>query len=245
MLFFAALIMLLFGACQREVLHKPGSIKDNSAAARVRDWLEEQKTNLVKPESKEKLQNLMAHLHLRDLRYEEFRDGEMLIVVPVDNGFISTSSRESDPVNCLLLIEKKNGKIRKGNIVQYLPVIKGVENSIPVNIFYKYYNSGNIEDSRITFLTITDKFLYETEFKNGSPYRFSTLYDKNWKSRRGNHTEDDCIDWYLQTYENGVLVSAVYVFTTCGPYVEEGSGNVVSNPDGKACRNYQFAVLPG
>lgn len=225
MLFFTALIMLLVSACQREVLHKPGSIKDNSAAARVRDWLEEQKTNLVKPESKVKLQNLREHLLLSELRYEEIFDGEMVIVVPINDGFVSANNTNSNPINCLLLFETAKGKIRKGNIVQYMPVNRAAGNKIPVNTFYKFYNSGKIEDSRITFLTITDNFLYEMEYKKGDMFKFSILYDKNAATRHTKRTEDDCIDWYLQTYENGVLVSESYVFTTCGGlYVEEGSG---------------------
>lgn len=135
MLIAVAAVLLLPGACQREILNRPASIKSNSAAARVKEWLNEQKAKLVKPTSKEKFQRLVERLHFRDLHYEEFQEGEMLIVIPVDSGFISDNNRERNPVNSLLLFESKNGDIHSGNIVQYMGPVKSCESGIPLNTF--------------------------------------------------------------------------------------------------------------
>ncbi len=122
----------------------------------------------------------------------------------------------------MLLIETKEGNIRKSNIVQYIPVNK-YSKEIPKKTFTHFYNSKKIDDAVFAFLSITDRLLSETEYKNGAIYKYGAITQNN--THIGNRSEDDCIEWYWQTYENGVLVSEQYIFTTCGgQVVEEGGG---------------------
>jgi hypothetical protein len=74
MLFFAALIMLLFGACQKNDVKDPAIGQNNGlsvTAKKVNEWLDKQLTTLAKPGSKEKVKEMREHLLLTELSYEE------------------------------------------------------------------------------------------------------------------------------------------------------------------------------
>ncbi len=230
----AATMALLLVSCKKNDALIPGNQVADNTATKVTDWLDLQVNRTSSADSKERMKNLKQHLVLDQLHYEDLRKGEKLIIVPIDNSFVPGSNKNENPINCLMLVETTEGTIRKGNIVQYIPVVRTTENKIPANAFHEFFTSQNLADAKFTFLTLTNKFMYEMEYKDQTLSKHRTLYDKN-KKEPSLTKEETCIDWYLQTFENGILVSEVYVYTTCGPYVEDGSGSGVGggeNPTG-------------
>jgi hypothetical protein len=70
---------------------------------------------------------------------------------------------------------------------------------------------------------ISGYLIYQVDISNGQVSSFKNLKKGN-QSNQGQQRVTECIDWYLATYVNGVLVSEVYLFTDCGGNVQEGGG---------------------
>ena len=186
---------------------------------KVYDWLERTEQTISRQQGKEQFRQLRRHLHL-DQAWQERLDSSLgLLLIPLDADFTPTRNATEHPLHYLLLKIKSDGSIRDGHLVQYIPA--GTDRDrVPEGTFTRYFNSGAMPDSRVVFMTPTGNYLYETLFTGGRMHTFKVLNDPQAQSP----TEEECIDWYLQTWVDGVLVSEVYVFTTCGPYVEEGTG---------------------
>jgi len=70
-------------------------------------------------------------------------------------------------------------------------------------------------------------YIYQIEIENGTAEKFRRMKKGNTggKGQLAELTET-CVDWYWQTYENGILISEVFLFSDCSQGVEEGgSGN--------------------
>lgn len=215
----------------------PGLIK------KVNDWLDAASRTVTKPDSRERFNQLRLHLEMDKIYTEKRFDDENLIVVPVGKGFIPTRNAADHPLHCLLFKLTPEGEIRQGHLVQYLPAAGVSLSSIPQGTFTNYYNDGKMPDCGITFMTTTGNYLYESMFRKGKLWQFRSLYDPQYATRN-NQAEDDCIDWYLQTFINGVLVTEEYLFSTCGPYVEEGStGGSSGGEEPEALRQVSWTVV--
>jgi hypothetical protein len=225
-LFVIPLLGLFLFSCKKEESKQEDSAIVNKTIVKVNEWLDAQISYSTKSEIKESLKSLKSNLIPGSLWYEKLNQEEKLIIVPIGRGYKLDHNKNMNPINCLLLIETKEGKIRKGNIVQYISTHQSSQ--IPKGTFFKYYNSEKLEDIVLCFLSLTNNPLYEAEYKKGSIEKFSVIAQSNLPSTHSqessNRKMDDCIDWYWQTYVNGVLVSEEYVGTICnGIYVEGGS----------------------
>jgi hypothetical protein len=115
---------------------------------------------------------------------------------------------------------EKSGKIISANIVYYLP--KKLELSDPLSpdaITNIFTNKPVKNEGMFKFLSITGKWLYQFEYKNGKLYSDGFVKAKNGN---GNQTQlNTCIDWYLVT---------TYYYT-------DGSSSETSEYLGRTCSN--------
>ena len=211
---------LLWSACQKgKETTMANPIPNDPLTVEVNLWLDRGKEHTQRPEALQRFEDMRRHLHM-DKAWRERVDSSLdLLIIPVDGGYTPTKNAGDRPLHYLLMRMNSNGTVRAGHLVQYIPA-GTARDRVPEGTFTSYFTSGIMPDSRVVFMTTTGNFLYETFFTGGKMSKFNVLNNP----KAGSNTEEECIDWYLQTWVDGVLVSEVYVFTTCGPYVEEGSG---------------------
>ena len=168
----------------------------------------------------ERIKIIRENLDFPRLSFEELNQGEKFIIVPIKKGFIANAHKADNPINNLLLILDKQGNIRKGNLVQYIPENRQAMNSVPAYTFYGMFNDHKVgADGRFVFLSIFDKFLYETKYENGSQETFSEIRPKSEPANTASRENQTCTDWYLITtyyYADGTTVTyESFLYTTC------------------------------
>jgi hypothetical protein len=185
-------------------------------------WLEKQKANVASDSGKQAITKLEASLLISESVIRPSGYGKKVMITPIKK---EPSTREEQSSTTFLLSQlNSEGRIIRSNIVTYTPETAAAPVKMPADLFENYYGDGRMPDVKLTFRSNTGRLLFETAFRNGDLYSHSYPEIKNRANHSGELTENECVEWYWQTYVNGVLVSEVYLGTTCGPYVEEGSG---------------------
>ena len=137
----------------------------------------------------------------------------------------TTASRVSTNTYTALYVTQNSS----GNVVH----VNTLEIDIPNN------NNGNLNSLALNLVNndlqgytgalvkrnLSGYYIYEIDINNGTPSAYKYMKKRN-PGGRGQLTgrTESCVDWYLQTYVNGILISEVFLFTDCGLYVEEGGG---------------------
>ncbi len=192
------------------------------AISKVNTWLENQKS-VTYPDKNLILEAVRNNLDFKNIQLEELNNTENLIVVPIKCGFKSAVNKDKSPLNVLLLIINEAGNIRKGNIVQFCPVVTLPGNVLAKNTFYNFYNKYHlITDGSYTFLNMHDKILYQLEYEKGNLVSNGEKQNGKNSSTNGSYTPptgSNCIEWYLVTtyhLPNGMTYTTEqYLYTTC------------------------------
>jgi hypothetical protein len=229
---------LFFTTCKKQ----DSPLHDQPITAKVNAWLNGQKSGTDENRNTS-IQKLADKLDYTHLRFEELREGERFIVVPIKEGLETINNAGRHPVSALLLIENKSGTIRRGNIVQYIPAKVQPDAGIPVNSFFKIFNAGlPDEDAQFCFLTITGRLLYQVNYKDGRQYSTGVTQAGativNSPPQALISPAPVCTDWYLVTtyyYADGSTEQTEqYLYTTCEPGSGGGEANDIE---------YEFATV--
>lgn|GEM_PF-2851618 len=169
------------------------------------DWLDEQKTE-VTPIKNSIIDSLKSSSIFEQMWVEELNEEENLIIVPLSSDFHSQHNAQYGPKNYLLFIEDVDGKIRKGNIIQYLPENGNAFPDLPVSSFHDFYNHKDLEaDGKYVFLSVADVFQFDFEIDGGKMMQMRSI-DRNSEGQNLY-----CSQWYLITttfyYVDGELVN--------------------------------------
>jgi len=182
-----------FISCKKETQSLPESnpqqeaIVDQATINNVNAWLDEKKAIAIKDDSKTKIQLLKDNLVFSKLKFEEYKNGEKFIVIPISRNFTTVNNKDKNPGNYLLLTLENTGKIRKGNIVQYVPANRQTNEVLATNSFNKIFNYKEFSnDATFTFLSITDDLQYAIKFENGKVSELNILKQKEKPSDSGN-----------------------------------------------------------
>jgi hypothetical protein len=174
----------------------------------ISEWLDEQKSE-VTPIKNSIIDSLKSSSIFEQMWVEELNEEENLIIVPLSSDFQSQHNAQYGPKNYLLFIEDEEGKIRKGNIIQYLPENGNAFPDLPVSSFHDFYNHKDLEaDGKYVFLSLADVFQLDFEIDGGKMVQ-ARIIDRNSEG-----LDPNCTHWYLVTptffYEDGQLVNIEY-----------------------------------
>lgn len=230
------IITTLFG-CKREALTNEPVVQQNSVSEKVRAWFEKQPAPLTNSIGKAIVESDFS-ISKPVWEKTKFYPNENIYITPVAlssknidakstvykfllasgqaNGDISGGSyfyvmadKKDQALNSpaqnltpdFFLLKKIPGEF-SGAIMQY-----DLKNNI---IFSKHYEEGKPTGK-------TDKLSY----KKNDPGNISGFANPN---ECGGETTQVCIDWYWQTWVNGVLVYEEYLYTSCSCVVTGGGG---------------------
>lgn len=229
---------VLVTACNKQDAPTSTDSPLQQAIAKVNTWLDDQRTT-GNEDKNLRIQQIKDKLDYTYLRFEELRDGEKFIIVPLKQGFQSRNNTTKNPLSALLLIENKSGGIRMGNIAQYISLTPQAAAVIPVNSFFNIFNAESPGvDAQFSFLTLSDRLVYQVTYKDGIIQSSGTPQPGlttavNSPPQAPISPEPICTDWYLLTtyyYADGhTEQTQEYLYTTCEPNGGGGgeSGNEV------------------
>jgi hypothetical protein len=213
------LSVLLFTSCKKEP--SPVNPKTNPDLAKlVVEWVNQQKLN-NSAERIAKIEALQSHLEFNRGWTEMGNDNQKFIIIPVNESLQFVNNKNNKVSNYLVLTADPTGKPDIGYIIQNrtgranTDLKEGVVSGISKG-------THAIKDCSLTFITIYDRFLFESSYKDGSLHAVAVM-DKN-KNRTGTGpvatSASQCTDWFLVTtyyYSDGTTYqTSEYVGTTCG-----------------------------
>jgi hypothetical protein len=189
-LFFLLLLFFLQTSCQKDsgnnkAVESSADPAIGVVSGRVNSWLDKQKTSAT-AEGISKIQLLKANLEFSTSITEPLFRDQGLIIVPVKEGYITSSNKERNPVNMLVLFLNNSKEIQKGFIVQYIAAKQFINKKELATFMYRYYK---FDDTKFTgslaYLTVADEFSHELNYENGV-YRY---YKSAGKKQTGGLTE--------------------------------------------------------
>ncbi len=187
----------------------------------------------------ERIESLRQSILPSKASIETLEDGEKLIIVPIVSSLKMNTNSDKSADHYLLLFENKNKEVYKGNIVQYVP-LNSQNRALPKNTLSRLWNCEDVNaNGTFTVLTIFDKYLYASTFKDGKKTAYTTLEPKKNNgdvaviNAPGNVT---CVEYYLITthyYSDGSTQTfEEYLGTSCYRWCVPGEACAVKEDDG-------------
>jgi hypothetical protein len=212
-----SIIFLILGSCTKGTNDSPVPNQlFNSKASKVNEWLKA-KAAAFSSKKQKQIHDLEAYLDFESMREERLDDRHQFWVIPIKKGLALVNNKDKDPVNQLVVLYTDN-RIQQCWIAQYTG-----SGPLPKDAFVRMSNSDiNGLEGTFRFLTVTDKYLYEMNFKDGKKNTVSYMKRGTGAASSAAQTSSStvtCTDWYIVTtyYVNGQPVhqDEVYIGTTC------------------------------
>jgi hypothetical protein len=243
-LFFSAIVTILFVSCHKEYVSE-GSISDpGNISTKVITWLNSQEgqptdenssnsTNVQSywthtgPESQVKKMNTAQISNIELLKknldftkaHMEWRDKDLnYLIIPIkDDVLLQKGLDKKSSLNLLLVVDKQED-IKFGRIVYFTPSDGKKHERISTNTFSNlFYHKPNNENGMFRYMSITGRWLYQIEYKDGKEYSFGIIRPKADTAKQKRLAL--CIDWSIVTtyhFANGSSYTTTeYVGTTC------------------------------
>lgn len=207
-------------SCKKNVVNEQplesGSLKEKVIA------FMDAKKNKVGETAKATIEKLKASIDWSDFSVSTspfFKNGQTTFKIKKEN---TTARVSEDTYTCLYVNQNNSGNVL---FVSTLEITipngsSGNLNSLALNLVN---NNMQAYTGTLTKRNLSGYYIYEIEINNGTAEAFRYMKKRN----TGGRSEEvgrtaTCVDWYWQTYENGVLVSEVFLFQDCSMGVEEG-----------------------
>lgn len=237
-----------FTSCQKDspVL----SNKKTAYEERVISWLDKEKSDLTKKTksfntnaktsntSKDDMIELIKqNLLFENLNVELDEKTISYIAVPISDDIKNKKKADQNSTLLLILTLDKEGEIRTGGILYFIPADGKRRASLSSNTFRNVLYEKSVDvDGTYKFLSITGRWISQIQIKNGKQFSLGFIHRNSETGVRQTQRTNGCIDWYLVTtyyYTDGTTeTTKEYVGTTC-----EGceNGELVS-----LCRDPEF-----
>lgn len=221
--FIIFLFSFLFISCKKDSqLNLPLEQLSLNKVDQIKKWLEAKKDPIT-PTRNSICKKILQNALFDKMYSEPLSKNEDFYIIPLKNEYFSkqintrSAYTKNPPLQYLLVVQDKNGKIRRGDIVLFYPEDINLK-ALPQNSFHDFFNRESLSvDGTFSLVSLSDRKYYEMDFKNAKKSEF-----KLWEMRKkqnGRTTTEGCIDWYLVTtyYIDGVPISQTsdFVGTSC------------------------------
>ena len=214
------LIGILIISCQKNVIDQLPT-GNKSLKEKVIAFMDTKK-NKVGEQAKATIEELKGDIDWSDFSTSSspfFKRNQTVFKIKKENIAAKTSE---NTYTCLYVTQNSSGNIVNVNTLELTVPNTGTVNlnSLALNLVN---NNLQTYTGTLTKRNLSGYYIYEIEIENGQAERFRFMKKRN-AGGKGQATEltATCVDWYWQTYENGVLVSEVFLFQDCSMGVEEG-----------------------
>lgn len=233
-LFLSGFFMFVTSCTRNDIDHAP---PETPVVKLANEWL----TSRVKEGEtvrNERIELLRQNILPAKASTETLEDGEKLIIVPIASGFKMNTNSDKNADHYLLLFENKNKEVYKGNMVQFVPE-NAERRSLPKNTLSRLWNAEDVNaNGTFTVLTIFDKHLYASTFKDGKKTSYSTMKAQKETGEAVANTQGEltCIEYYMVTtyyYSDGSTQEfRDYIGTSCYKWCVPGEACAVKEDDG-------------
>lgn len=207
-------------------------------------WLSEKKSTAGET-AKQYIDKIRNAIAVEELWLEKFNESETLLIVPLTQSINSPTGLGPTAKCYLIIVSDEEGKFRIGNIAEIIPE-SNTSGQMPKHLISNIYNnkpttwSGNFN-----IYSLGSRFVYGLEFDNGRLHK--QLFRKNTPTANSTdgRSTNQCTDWFLVTFVNGVEVSETYLYTTCGGGSGDGDDCATAlqcGPDGTGFSNGEIVV---
>lgn len=163
---------ITFGQIKIQPLFKNPYTKDSMPATRITkskilEWLKSQVKDGANVRN-QFVKLLQANALLEKRYIEGYRVDENFVLIPLKSTAFSQHIDKSKPLplQFLLLVEDKNGEIRRGEVFLFYPSNKNVR-ALPYNAFYLHFVHQEFPvDGTLKMVTLDDFKFFEADFKN-------------------------------------------------------------------------------
>ncbi len=215
---FLGIMSMAIVSCKKDNSELTLNRPDSKEIQKITDWLDIQKRKYGDTSSQKSIELLKNNLLLSKITVVTLNTEENIVVIPISKDFKTINITTQLSFKHLVIIETNDGKIKQGNIIEIIPKQQHFTNSYAQLMADVYNNKDNDLNGVFSFISITNKFITEREYRNGKLYSIRNLAGKN-KGVQGQKVTlntSGCIDWYWQYFVDGVLVHEQYAYTTCG-----------------------------
>ena len=215
-LLYAASFAVFFQSCKKE--HSFGDAGPGEISPKITSWFTKQAEGRS-AESKTKIAAVQASLELNKSWTEKAAANEMLII-PLKENLNLVNNKKNKVSNYLLLnTDVQTGEILSGYIIQNRPLDKNLTTDLKKGTLQNISEGKAVQDDCvITVLSICDRYLYESSYKNGKLNSTAVMKKSDYAGLTAS-TATQCIDWFLVTtyyYADGTTYqTSEYVGTTC------------------------------
>lgn len=161
-MFVAIISFLILSGCKKDITADP---PENAYKTKVSSWIENKITAMV--DSKENVELLKQNLDYTNMRVEESKRGEKLVVIPLLNGYKNARRLHANTIPNLVVSINTSDNVRNAHIVFFTPENTSL-NALPTNAMRNIYTTAlEVPDGKYTFLTIKGARLYQLGYNDG------------------------------------------------------------------------------
>ncbi|QEC41108.1 hypothetical protein [Pseudobacter ginsenosidimutans] len=177
-----SLIVLLFSVCifsckKNELTIE--KVQDDGAALRSVEWIKTQHKVYKHPAIKAAFLEIAENIEASNLQTKKLLNNENLIIIPLKASFQTPVETTRFSQKNLVLVESAEHQIRYGNIVEIVQKER-FSNTASMEFIAKMYNNDKSDLTGIAiFLSMTNRFLHEKEFRQGELSSIRFLVNRN------------------------------------------------------------------
>ena len=235
-------VSCLFYACKKEI---SSNSSNKGIIVKVNSWLDQQK-NPAQPMKAGNIEALRNNLDYSKLQIEESGENEQILVIPVNESFKILKNIDQNTIPNLVLILSKDQNIRKGNVVLFIPENDKHYSAVPKNTFHDILNTGDVKtDGLFRFLSVTGRWEYQLDYKNGKLKSFGLIKPKNSSGEASRTNTLTCTDWYLvvdwyDLYGNYVESTYEFISESCNDCDNPMYQSLCPDAGGGGGTNYEY-----
>jgi hypothetical protein len=240
---------LLLFSCKKDDSGTAPAPTASPTLQRVNDWLATKQQQIKNSTDQQTLAGLKENLIGSQLQTEPLNDKQNLIIVPLKNGFETVNGVNQQAIKSrlttnqpslkyLVITEGADKKLVLSNIIEVIPKDQ-VYDQIPAQLISKFYNNSDHGFTGIVrFLSLTNKFMTEREYKDGKIITTKHVSKKDVEERKGSASQrvTDCDHYYLVItthYADGSSDETwYYLYSVCDNGGNTGGGGLGGNPGG-------------
>jgi hypothetical protein len=202
-------IMITNTSCKKAdtINEPPENLVSQEILKKVTDFITvETEQEVNKPKLNDNLITTAAHFY-------NINETEKIVVIGIREPFITPVITIKKTIKYFVAKLDGSDNVLSGNIIELVSGDKLAASTAEKTILTNYTKSANSFTGILINLSTTNQYLDEITYSSGKIINTKKLEEQSQSS--GTVAARSCLAYYLNVYEDGVLVSSTYLYTIC------------------------------